>query len=88
MANINDFKAKLAQAAAQEPISLRLQCLFLVMHKLVVKIEDFAFLCKSAQLPDMTICCNVPFRGRNIKIATIEQSANGQLLFLMTQTLN
>ena len=34
------------------------------------EIEDFAFLCKSAQLPAMNIASiSVPFRGRDIKIA-------------------
>ena len=34
------------------------------------EIEDFAFLCKSAQLPAMNIApISVPFRGRDIKIA-------------------
>jgi hypothetical protein len=34
------------------------------------EIEDLAFLCRATSVPDMTVAVvNVPFRGRNIKIA-------------------
>ena len=63
MPNINDFKVSNLLAARKSSISLRLQCLFPGYAQVGGEIEDLAFLCRSTQLPDMTIgVVNVPFR--------------------------
>ena len=69
MANINDFKAKLAGGGARSN-QFKVTMPFPGYAQVGGEIEDLAFLCRSTQLPDMTIgIVNVPFRGRNIKIA-------------------
>ena len=70
----------------RKPISLRLQCLGYA--QVGGEIEDLAFLCRSTQLPDMTIgVVNVPL-DRNIKIAGDRTIGECQLLVTMTQTLS
>jgi hypothetical protein len=69
MANINDFKAKLAGGGARAN-QFKVTMPFPGYAQVGGEIEDLAFLCRATTIPDMTIgIVNVPFRGRNIKIA-------------------
>ena len=69
MANINDFKAKLAGGGAR-PNQFKVTMPFPGYSQVGGEIEELAFLCKTTQLPAMTIpSFTVPFRGRQIKIA-------------------
>ena len=69
MANINDFKAKLAGGGAR-PNQFKVTMPFPGYSQVGGEIEELAFLCKTTQLPAMTIpSFPVPFRGRQIKIA-------------------
>ena len=69
MANINDFKAKLAGGGARNN-QFKVTMPFPGYAQVGGEIEDLAFLCTSTSIPAMTIGnVNVPFRGRVIKIA-------------------
>ena len=69
MANINDFKAKLAGGGARAN-QFKVTMPFPGYAQVGGEIEDLAFLCRATTIPDMTIgIVEVPFRGRNIKIA-------------------
>ena len=69
MANINDFKAKLAGGGARAN-QFKVTMPFPGYAQVGGEIEELAFLCKGTQLPAMTIpSFTVPFRGRQIKIA-------------------
>jgi hypothetical protein len=69
MANINDFKAKLAGGGARAN-QFKVTMPFPGYAQVGGEIEDLAFLCTATSLPGMTIAnINVPFRGRSIKIA-------------------
>jgi len=69
MANINDFKAKLAGGGAR-PNQFKVTMPFPGYAQVGGEIEELAFLCKITQLPAMTVgMVTVPFRGRQIKIA-------------------
>ena len=69
MANINDFKAKLAGGGARGN-QFKGTMPFPGYSQVGGEIEELAFLCKATQLPGMTITpINSPFRGRNIKVA-------------------
>jgi len=69
MANINDFKAKLAGGGAR-PNQFKVTMPFPGYSQVGGEIEELAFLCKITQLPAMSIpFVTVPFRGRQIKIA-------------------
>ena len=69
MANINDFKAKLAGGGAR-PNQFKVTMPFPGYAQVGGEIEDLAFLCTTAQIPAMNVgLVNVPFRGRQIKIA-------------------
>ena len=69
MANINDFKAKLAGGGARGN-QFKVTMPFPGYSQVGGEIEELAFLCKGTQLPAMTIpSFTVPFRGRQIKIA-------------------
>ena len=69
MANINDFKAKLAGGGARAN-QFKVTMPFPGYAQVGGEIEDLAFLCTTAQIPAMNVgSCNVPFRGRQIKIA-------------------
>ena len=69
MANINDFKAKLAGGGAR-PNQFKVTMPFPGYSQVGGEIEELAFLCKTTQLPAMTVpSFTVPFRGRQIKIA-------------------
>ena len=69
MANINDFKAKLAGGGAR-PNQFKVTMPFPGYSQVGGEIEELAFLCKITQLPAMTVgMVTVPFRGRQIKIA-------------------
>ena len=69
MQNINDFKAKLAGGGARAN-QFKVVMPFPGYAQVGGEIEDLAFLCRATSIPDMTIASiNVPFRGRNIKIA-------------------
>ena len=69
MANINDFKAKLAGGGARAN-QFKVVMPFPGYAQVGGEIEEMAFLCKGTQLPGMTIpVLEVPFRGRKIKIA-------------------
>ena len=69
MANINDFKAKLAGGGARGN-QFKVTMPFPGYSQVGGEIEELAFLCKITQLPAMTVgMVTVPFRGRQIKIA-------------------
>ena len=69
MANINDFKAKLAGGGARAN-QFKVTMPFPGYSQVGGEIEELAFLCKVTQLPAMTVgMVTVPFRGRQIKIA-------------------
>ena len=69
MANINDFKAKLAGGGARAN-QFKVTMPFPGYAQVGGEIEDLAFLCRATALPGMTLpSFNVPFRGRAIKIA-------------------
>ena len=69
MANINDFKAKLAGGGAR-PNQFKVTMPFPGYAQVGGEIEELAFLCKVTALPAMTITpITVPFRGRQIKVA-------------------
>ena len=69
MANINDFKAKLAGGGAR-PNQFKVTMPFPGYAQVGGEIEDLAFLCTATSIPAMTIGnVNIPFRGRQIKIA-------------------
>ena len=69
MANISDFKAKLAGGGARNN-QFKVTMPFPGYAQVGGEIEDLAFLCTSTSIPAMTIGnVNVPFRGRVIKIA-------------------
>ena len=69
MANINDFKAKLAGGGARAN-QFKVTMPFPGYASVGGEIEDLAFLCRATSIPSMEIAnINVPFRGRAIKIA-------------------
>ena len=69
MANINDFKAKLAGGGARSN-QFKVTMPFPGYAQVGGEIEDMAFLCQGTQLPQMVIGeVTVPFRGRQIKLA-------------------
>ena len=69
MANISDFKAKLAGGGARSN-QFKVTMPFPGYASVGGEIEDLAFLCKATSIPVMEIAnINVPFRGRAIKIA-------------------
>ena len=69
MANISDFKAKLAGGGARAN-QFKVTMPFPGYASVGGEIEDFAFLCKATSLPAMNIGeIPVKFRGRDIKIA-------------------
>ena len=76
MPTINDFKAKLAGGGARAN-QFKVTMPFPGYAQVGGEIEELAFLCRATTIPGMTIGnINVPFRGRNIKIAgdrTIEE---------------
>ena len=69
MANISDFKAKLAGGGARAN-QYKVTMPFPGYAQLGGEIEELAFLCRSTSLPGMTVG-NIPvsFRGRQVKIA-------------------
>ena len=69
MANINDFKAKLAGGGARAN-QFKVTMPFPGYAQVGGEIEELAFLCRATALPGMTVpAVNVPFRGRAVKIA-------------------
>ena len=69
MANINDFKAKLAGGGARNN-QFKVTMPFPGYASVGGEIEELAFLCRATSIPSMEIAnINVPFRGRAIKIA-------------------
>jgi len=69
MANINDFKAKLAGGGARAN-QFKVTMPFPGYAQVGGEIEDLAFLCRATSIPTMTIAqVDVPFRGRVVKIA-------------------
>ena len=69
MANINDFKAKLAGGGARAN-QFKVTMPFPGYAQVGGEIEDLAFLCRGAALPASVLgLVEIPFRGRNIKIA-------------------
>ena len=69
MANINDFKAKLAGGGARAN-QFKVTMPFPGYASVGGEIEDFAFLCRATSLPAMNVGnIDVKFRGRDIKIA-------------------
>ena len=69
MANISDFKAKLAGGGARAN-QFKVTMPFPGYAQVGGEIEELAFLCRATALPGMTVpAFNVPFRGRSVKIA-------------------
>ena len=69
MANISDFKAKLAGGGARSN-QFKVTMPFPGYASVGGEIEELAFLCRATSIPSMEIASiNVPFRGRSIKIA-------------------
>ena len=69
MANINDFKAKLAGGGARAN-QFKVTMPFPGYAQVGGEIEDLAFLCTATSIPAMSVGgVTVPFRGRQIKIA-------------------
>jgi len=69
MANINDFKAKLAGGGARAN-QFKVTMPFPGYAQVGGEIEDLAFLCTATSIPAMSMSgVTVPFRGRQIKIA-------------------
>ena len=69
MANISDFKAKLAGGGARAN-QFKVTMPFPGYAQVGGEIEELAFLCRATALPGMTVpAFNVPFRGRAVKIA-------------------
>ena len=69
MANINDFKTKLAGGGARAN-QFKVTMPFPGYAQVGGEIEELAFLCRATALPGMTVpAFNVPFRGRAVKIA-------------------
>ena len=69
MANINDFKAKLAGGGARAN-QFKVTMPFPGYAQVGGEIEELAFLCRATALPGMTVPgFNVPFRGRAVKLA-------------------
>jgi hypothetical protein len=69
MANINDFKAKLAGGGARAN-QFKVVMPFPGYAQVGGEIEEMAFLCSGTTLPGMVIGnVDVPFRGRVIKLA-------------------
>ena len=69
MANINDFKAKLAGGGARAN-QFKVTMPFPGYAQVGGEIEELAFLCRASHLPAMTLpSFTVPFRGRQIKLA-------------------
>jgi len=69
MANISDFKAKLAGGGARSN-QFKVTMPFPGYASVGGEIEDLAFLCRATSIPSMEVTnINVPFRGRAIKIA-------------------
>jgi hypothetical protein len=69
MANINDFKAKLAGGGARAN-QFKVIMPFPGYAQVGGEIEELAFLCTAAAIPAMTIAnVDVNFRGRQVKIA-------------------
>ena len=69
MANISDFKAKLAGGGARAN-QFKVTMPFPGYASVGGEIEELAFLCRATAIPSMEIASiNVPFRGRAIKIA-------------------
>ena len=69
MANISDFKAKLAGGGARAN-QFKVTMPFPGYASVGGEIEELAFLCRATSIPSMEITSiSVPFRGRAIKIA-------------------
>ena len=69
MANINDFKAKLAGGGARAN-QFKVTMPFPGYAQVGGEIEDLAFLCRATSIPAMEVAnINIPFRGRAVKIA-------------------
>ena len=79
MANINDFKTKLAGGGARAN-QFKVTMPFPGYAQVGGEIEELAFLCTSAQIPSMTVQeVTVPFRGRLIKLAGDREVATWQV---------
>ena len=69
MANINDFKAKLAGGGARAN-QFKVTMPFPGYAQVGGEIEELAFLCRATSIPSMEVgTIPVPFRGRAVKIA-------------------
>ena len=69
MANISDFKAKLAGGGARAN-QFKVTMPFPGYASVGGEIEELAFLCRATSIPSMEVAnIPVPFRGRSIKIA-------------------
>ena len=82
MANINDFKAKLAGGGARAN-QFKVTMPFPGYAQVGGEIEDLAFLCRATAIPAMTVDnIDVNFRGRAVKIAGDRTIANWSITVL------
>ena len=82
MANISDFKAKLAGGGARAN-QFKVTMPFPGYAQVGGEIEDLAFLCRGAAIPAMTVTnINVNFRGRAVKIAGDREIPNWTITVL------
>ena len=81
MANINDFKAKLAGGGARAN-QFKVTMPFPGYSQVGGEIEELAFLCKTTQLPSMTIpSFTVPLEVDKLRLLAIEHMLIGQLVY-------
>ena len=82
MANITDFKAKLAGGGARAN-QFKVTMPFPGYAQVGGEIEDLAFLCRATAIPAMTVeNIDVNFRGRAVKIAGDRTIANWSIVVL------
>ena len=88
MANINDFKAKLAGGGARAN-QFKVTMPFPGYSQVGGEIEELAFLCKTTQLPAMTIpSLRYLSEVDKLRLLAIEHTLIGQLRLSMTLISN
>ena len=88
MANINDFKSRLAGGGARANQFRVILPPPVGQVTAAINTEQFAFLCRSASLPGQTLAeIAIPFRGRNFMLLVKELLILGQQLYLTIQIL-
>ena len=88
MANINDFKSRLAGGGARANQFRVILPPPVGQVTAFINTEQFAFLCRSASLPGQTLAeIAIPFRGRTLYVAGERTFELGQQLYLTIQIL-